>query len=31
MGGEQKVIDFIFSKFEKLDFIASTFFVLYLY
>ncbi len=26
MGGEQKVIDFIFSKFEKLDFIASTFF-----
>ena len=26
LGGEQKVIDFIFSKFEKLDFIASTFF-----
>ena len=26
MGGEQKVIDFIFTKFEKLDFIATTFF-----
>ena len=26
MGGEQKVIDFIFSKFENLNYIASSFF-----